>query len=178
MKRKYLLVNLLLLSSFGLFACGKQENSGNQTKYINVDPLEIEGFNKQYLPVKDKILKRQGNINICLEFDGAEEAYQKVANEYMRLHGGSVNVSIKQYTGNYSDYITNQMNTLDIVQGNFINNIENYCLNMYQDIYKENPYAGTNSEGDINYWGDVLTEEAYVSSKSATNATYILNSEN
>lgn len=82
MKRKYLLVNLLLLSSFGLFACGKQENSGNQTKYINVDPLEIEGFNKQYLPVKDKILKRQGNINICLEFDGAEEAYQKVANEY------------------------------------------------------------------------------------------------
>lgn len=57
MKRKYLLVNLLLLSSFGLFACGKQENSGNQTKYINVDPLEIEGFNKQYLPVKDKILK-------------------------------------------------------------------------------------------------------------------------
>lgn len=178
MKRKYLLVNLLLLSSFGLFACGKQENSGNQTKYINVDPLEIEGFNKQYLPVKDKILKRQGNINICLEFDGAEEAYQKVANEYMRLHGGSVNVSIKQYTGNYSDYITNQMNTLDIVQGNFINNIENYCLNMYQDIYKENPYAGTNSDGDINYWGDVLTEEAYVSSKSATNATYILNSEN
>ena len=96
----------------------------------------------------------------------------------MRLHGGSVNVSIKQYTGNYSDYITNQMNTLDIVQGNFINNIVNYCLNMYQDIYKENPYAGTNSEGDINYWGDVLTEEAYVSSKSATNATYILNSEN
>lgn len=181
MKKNYLSVGLLVLSSFGLFACNNDKpsnNSTNQTKYIDVDPLQIEGFDNQYLPVKEKIVKRQGNINVCLEFDGTEEAYKSVAQEYMRLHGGSVNVSIKEYTGAYSDYITNQMNTLDIVQGNFINNIENYCLNMYQDIYKENPYAGKNSDDEINYWSDVLTEEAYVSSKSATNATYILNSEN
>lgn len=179
MKKNYLSISILLLSSsITLFSCGSNTTSENQTKYIDADPILIDGFNTQLLPVKDKILKRQGNINICLEFDGTEEAYQSVADEYERLHGNSVNVNIKQYTGLYSDYITNQMNTLDIVQGNYINNIENYCLNMYQYIYKENPYAGKNSDDEINYWGDVLTEEAYISSKSATNATYILNSEN
>ncbi len=178
MKKKCLLIGVLALAGTLLAACGEEGAASSQTRYIDVDPLQIEGFNSQYLPVKDKILKKQGNINICLEFDGTEEAYQKVANEYMRLHGGSVSVNIKQYTGNYSDYIVNQMNTLDIVQGNYINNIENYCLNMYSNIYKENPYAGKDEYGDVNYWSDVLTEEAYVSSKSATNATYILNSEN
>ncbi len=178
MNKKCLLSSILALAGLALASCSSDSQSTTGGKYIDVDPLQIEGFNSQYLPVKDKIVKRQGNINICLEFDGAEEAYQSVADEYMRLHGGSVKVNIKSYTGTYSDYIVNQMNTLDIVQGNYINNIENYCLNMYSNIYKENPYAGKNSDGDINYWSDVLTEEAYVSSKSATNATYILNSEN
>lgn len=169
-----------LVSLLALTGCGGTNNSenGGKGQYIDVDPLQIENFNEQYLPVKDKILRKQGNINLCLQFDGTEDAWQALANEYQRLHGNSVRVNLKTYTGNYSDYIVNQMNTLDIVHGNLLTNIENYCTNMYQYIYKENPYAGKDDDGNVNYWSDVLNEEAYVSSQSASNATYILNSEN
>lgn len=178
---------LIAIASLSLVACSSNPSSTSDTSSgskddgtITVDP-NLEGltdFNSQYSPVKDSIQKRSGSIKVCLDFQGTEDAWNELGKEYSRLHGGQVVVKISKATGTYSDYISNQRNSLDIVQGNYVENIETKCIDLSSEIKKDNAYCGYDSSNKINKWKNVLDKAAYETESSESNNVYILNSEN
>lgn len=185
MKKIKILMPLLFVA-IPLAGCGNDTPSKpSDSKYITVDPKKFEGFNTDYNPVKDKILRQSGTISIALEFDGTEDAWQAVVDEYQRLHSTTgdasnspVKIELKKNISEYADYIENHLNTLNIVHGNQLKNTSTRCYNMYPYISRENAYCGADSSGNLNYWEDVLTEEAYITKSGEGNTTYIMNSEN
>jgi len=184
MKRLKVL-SLMIVLAAPLAACKSNTPDTPGSKYLNVDPLKIEGFDATYNPATSKILRQSGTISIALEFDGTEDAWQAVVDEYQRLHSTTgdknnspVKIELKKNISEYSAYIENHLNTLNIVHGNQLKNTSSRCYNMYPHIYRENGYCGQDGSGNLNYWEDVLNEEAYVTKSSEGNTTYIMNSEN
>lgn len=174
---------LLVLSSLTLVGCGSKT-----TEHTPQDPLNLEGFNTEYNPVKQKnqvntILKdakkTEGVINVALDFEGMQDAWKALGTEYSRLCGGAVTVNIVSglSSGEYEKRLkqeeTDPNTTWDIVQGNLLNNCSASCINMRTDFGTENSYAG-NKE-----WSEILDENAYVTDVSGqTDFTYLVNSEN
>lgn len=172
----------MLVSSFA-FGCGKKVNGGGNDdddfNAIQQQPLTLEGFNADYYPVADKIQQRSGVIDVVIQFDGTEIAWQALATEYERLHSGAVtvNVGVEGVQNNYKDRLNQELNgsntTWDIVQGNFVNDISSKCVNMSGAVSKKNAYAGNAS------WRSVLTTNAYqTDTTGASSSVYIINSQN
>ncbi len=175
MRKKIALFAICAAGLMSLAACGPEESTSKDVSgNITADPLNNLGLDEQYLPAKDSIKLRSGKINVCLEYEGTEEGWEALADEYMRLHGDQVVVNIKTPTGAYVDYIKNQQKDLDIIQGNYFTDIENRCQNLYSYLNKENGYCGKDG-GDVRFWQEVLEEEAY---SSSSNSLYMVNSEN
>ncbi len=175
MKKINAIFALCATTILALTGCNtKKDDPKGNTGNITADPLTDLGLDEKYLPVKESIKLRSGKINVCLEYEGTEEGWEALADEYSRLHSDQVVVNIKQPTGSYVDYIKNQQKDLDIVQGNYFTDVENRCQNLYSYLNKENGYCGKEGE-DVLYWQEVLEEEAY---SSSSNSLYMINSEN
>ncbi len=194
--KKILSILLLVALMVSLVACtgdtnpntqatGNTGTSGGTTdgveNPIKVDPLDLgDGFDADYYPVKEQIQQREGKIDVVILFDGSNAGWQAMADEYMRLHGGSVyvNLNTDYSSGTYADAltyeITNTKTDWDIVQGNIAGSlIEQYGINMYTYVNGTNAYAGNE------VWNTVIEQDAYITDKSGTNtSTYIMNSEN
>ena len=151
------------------------------TDTIRVEPLDLgSDFNPAYYPVKEKIMQREGKIDVVIVFNGLQPGWRALAREYERLHSGAV--TVKLYEDNYSSatykdaltyQITNKNTDWDIVQGNIVSSLINkYCINMYTYVNGRNAYAGNKT------WSNVIEEDAYITDKTGTNtSTYIMNSE-
>ena len=196
MKKKFLAVTCMALASmFALGSCnlmgGGGDSStdsaaqgGNKESIAAATPLD--GFDASLLPAADMIEKKQGQIDVVLVFEDTLSGWQALANEYQRLHKGSVVVKLNStYTeaSSYSQNLNNQVNNRDgewdIVQGNLFlgNGLHTYCIDMNTAVLGKNAYAGA-EDGEARTWKSVLTEDAYQSDKSgASNQTYIMNSE-
>lgn len=181
--KKSIIAFLCCITVIGsLTGCGNGGQGGSVAGAIEkVELQEIAGFNEDYLPDVSSITQQEGQIDVVLIFDGTEKGWEALAEEYMRLQGGYVNVKLDTtYTSAsiYTDKLKSEMQgstDWDIVQGNLAGTLkETYCLNMSSWITSNNPYAGSNV-----IWKDVLTENAYITDTSGENSTcYILNSEN
>ena len=156
-----------------------EQIKGMIDQYIEFQDLG-DDFDSDYYPDKTKIKQQEGQIDVVILFEGTEKAWEVVANEYERLHGGSVVVTLDTTwtAANYQETLVNQLQSgtteWDIVQGNLAGgNLDTYGMNMNSAIRGLNAYAG-----EDRYWKDVLMEDAYVSDKTGTSsATYIMNTE-
>ncbi len=198
-KLSILLLALLLVFSLALSSCtstvtpppaddddGENNNGGNDDvgvkNPISVDHLDLGAdFNSDYYPVKNQITQQQGKIDVVILFDGTEKGWQAMAEEYERLHDGSVvvNLNTTYASSTYPEalkyQVTDRNTDWDIIQGNLVNgsDLQQYCINMYTSITGNNGYAGNKK------WSTVIERDAYVTDKSGTStATYIMNSEN
>lgn len=182
-KRAVTMILAAAMAVTSLAGCGGSGSSaGGEGEVIDkVELLEIEGFDEAYLPDVSSIAQQGGQIDVVLLFDGTEKGWEALAEEYMRIQGGYVNVKLDTtYTSSavYVDKLRTELQgdtTWDIVQGNMVGeSIETYCLNMSSWLTSGNAYAGQNDN-----WKDVLTENAYITDTSGANSDcYIINSEN
>lgn len=171
---------------FGTAACGggtsagNSTSEGNKTEYISADPLTFDGFDNDYLPDKTKIQKREGTIRIALDFDGTQDGWQALADEYMRLQGDGVLIDVNSDLS--GDAYSKKLQTMaqtpetaewDIVQGNLLPNTSTSCVDMYGYLYQPNAYCGADNEA----WMDVLDSRAYTMETIASSSTYIINTE-
>lgn len=185
--------SILLITSFlsicSLASCNKSnEPAPDADTIVIADPLDLgEGFNEEYYPKKEdnkvpSIIRGSSTkmkIDIALDYDGTEEGWQALANEYMRLCGNAVTVNLVTGldTASYTDRLRNEENNpstdWDIVQGNLLNSVDGHCLNLADVIRSsKNPYAGNKA------WVDVVEESAYVTDVTgSSDATYLLNTE-
>ena len=173
----------LLLAICSLAGCSN--NSSNPKQSEPADPLDLgEDFNAEYYPKKEdnKVAAIVGGnkmkFDIALDFDGTEDGWQALADEYKRLSGGIVDVElIKQTTDMYIDKLRyeeeNPKTDWDIVQGNLLNKASEHCENLANVVRSQkNPYAGNKP------WLDVLNKEAYITDVTGgTSYTFMLNSE-
>ena len=175
---------MCLLATLAIAGCSKSE--GGKSKGPQ-DPLDLgPEFNENYYPNKEhnkvaSIVDGTSGmkIDVAINFEGTENAWQALANEYERLCGGIV--SVKLVTGldtaGYTERLrveeANPRTDWDIVQGNLMYDPDHHCQNLRQTIFTANPYAGNR------VWADVLEERAYTTDVSgSTDFTYLLNSEN
>ena len=185
MKKRILAVLLAsTLCISGLAGCGKGngDNSGDSVaNAITEKHMDLgEDFDEAYYPDESQIEQKQGKIDVVILFEGSQDGWKALADEYARLHGGQVAVMLNTdySSGTYQDAlryeITSNNTEWDIVMGNYVSDIVNtYCLNMYSYINEPNAYAGNNT------WSSVLEEDAYITDKTGANtSTYIMNSEN
>lgn len=195
MKKKFIAVTCIALASaFAFASCnlgggtstdGTSNSEGGGKKTIAA-PLTLDGFDSDYAPASELIEKKQGKIDVVLVFEDSISGWEALADEYERLHGGSVVVNLNStyteassYTQNLNNQVTNTDGDWDIVQGNLFlsGGTQTYCINMNTSVFDENAYAGA-EDGEARTWVDVLTEDAYITDKSgANNSTYIMNSE-
>lgn len=188
MKRKSIkkAVTMILaatMAAMSLAGCGGNGSGAGAVGDVidKVELLELEGFDETYLPDVSSIAQQGGQIDVVLLFDGTEKGWEALADEYMRIQGGYVNVKLDTtYTSSsvYVDKLRSELQgdtTWDIVQGNMVGeSIETYCINMSSWLTSGNAYAGQNGN-----WKDVLTENAYITDTSGANSDcYIINSEN
>ena len=165
-------------------ACGGTTENGGGTGTISANPLSVAelgaGFNTEYLPDASAIRQYSGKIDVCLDFEGTQEGWKALANEYQRLQGNAVIVNVNTtYAGSvYADRLNNELtnpNTdWDIVEGNLgYGSTRAACIDMYPSVSSPNPYCGTNKR-----WIDVLKSSAY-KTKEADNSgeCYIMNTE-
>ena len=162
-------------------------NSGNDPK--NVEPLDLgDKFNAEYYPKPEdnnvaNIVGKSSSkmrIDIAINYEGSEDAWDVVAREYERLCGGIVEVKLitgldtNSYTERLRNEEVNPNTDWDIVQGNLMNDPEAHAVNLRSTVQSsKNPYAGNKT------WADFLEEEAYITDKSGgTDFCYFLNSEN
>lgn len=174
---------MLLASMLGSFAgCKKNGNGTNTNKeFISVSNLNLgEKFNSAYYPETAKVKQRAGVIDVVIIFDGFEDGWIALKNEYERLHSGAVFVNLNtSFTQmNYQDKLLYELQNpassdWDIIQGNLTNGASSTkCINMYSEMNKENAYAGNK------VWSKVLEQDAYITDKTGENTTtYILNTE-
>ena len=147
----------------------------------NIELLDLgSDFSPNYYPDKTKLKQQEGCIDVAIVFEGAEKGWQALAAEYERIHSGGVvvqlntSLSADKYKETLNFEAGNSKTDWDIVQGNLLNDTAKYCVNMYADVYKKNPYAGVN-----HYWGNVLNREAYITgSVGSDTSVYLLNTEN
>lgn len=182
-KRVMAMILAAAMAAMSLVGCGGNGTGANKEGQAigNVELLEMEGFNGEYLPDISSIAQQGGQIDVVLLFDGTEKGWEALAEEYMRIQGGYVNVKLDTtYTSStvYTDKLRSELQgdtTWDIVQGNMVGEaIETYCINMSSWLTSANAYAGKNDN-----WKSVLTENAYITDTSGANSDcYIINSEN
>lgn len=128
MKTKNLIAGLLAAVMLLCVGCsgggtttGGNDISGNTGgdagtgEYISAKPLDIsqlgDGYNPNYMPDAASIKQRSGTIHVVLDFDGTQVGWQKVAEEYERLHSGKVDVVINtDYSGTmYGEKIISEL---------------------------------------------------------------------
>lgn len=190
MKKKIIVLFVSIISLFCFISCGGKTSSvpgdstgsGNsQSSSDGVKLLDLGSeFDENYYPDLSSMESAEGQIDVVILFDGTQDGWKAVADEYMRLHENSVYVKLNTtYTAStYGDKLLAEVkdkNTeWDIVQGNLIgNNLTQYCYNMSSTIRQANAYAGEDTS-----WKDVLSEEAYLTDKSGANTDcFILNTE-
>ena len=188
--KKFILPIALLMSVMALSGCNqKGEELPKGEDAVPQDPLDLgEEFNAEYYPKKENnrvatIVNGSSTkmkIKVALDFDGTEEAWQALANEYMRLCGNIVNVNLVTGldTASYTERVRNEeinpKTDWDIVQGNLLNSASDHCVNLMDTIRSsKNQYAGNKP------WVDVLEENAYITDVTgSTDYAYLLNSEN
>ncbi len=178
MKKRVFALLMAAALTVGLLAgCG--DKSGSNA--VSGDLMDLgEGFNADYYPDMELVEKKQGKIDVVLLFEGSQDGWQALADEYAKIHGGQVvvNLNTDYSSGTYAEALRYQVqdeNTdWDIVMGNYVSDlITTYGINMYSSINEANPYAGGET------WRNVLQEDAYITDKSGANtSTYIMNSEN
>ena len=185
-KNRFLALTALVIAGFGLSACGKDNGGGGggAKGMITVDPLTPEqlgpGFQKAYIPDKASIRQMSGKIDVCLDFEGTQVGWRAVAQEYERLHDGSVRVNVNDnlsgslYAEKLNAELLNPNTDWDICEGNLgYNKINAACVNMYSSFAAPNPYCGK----DV-IWDSVVAPEAKrASSSEASGRTLIVNSE-
>lgn len=185
MKKKVLSM-MLLASTLALAACGGGKDSGGSKG--PQDPLDLgPDFDANYYPNKEdnKVasivegVSGKMTIDVALNWEGTEKAWQVLEKEYERLCGNAVDVKLITGldTAGYTDRLrleeTNTKTTWDIVQGNLMNNLDDHSMNLRNYFYNTNPYAGNR------VWADVLEESAYnVDGSGSTENTFLLNTEN
>ncbi len=182
--KKCISMMLVAMMSISFAACnGGGTTSGSTTSDggSTIELLDLgEEFNDAYYPDVDSIPDLEGGIDVVILFDGTQDGWKAVADEYMRLHGGTVVVNLNtNYTDStYSDKVMAEVkdpNTKwDIIQGNLVGTtVAQYCLNMASSVYGKNVYAGKNV-----LWKDVLVSDAYITDKTGANTDcFIMNSE-
>ncbi|MBR4943167.1 MAG: extracellular solute-binding protein, partial [Clostridia bacterium] len=194
MAKKFVALSCLALAgAFAFGSCsllggggnsGDSSTSEGSTSGVNA-PKAIEGLAAEYTPAVELVKKQQGVINVVLVFENTLPAWQALADEYQKMHKG-VTITLNSNYSEADSYQQNLMNqalldnpTWDIVQGNLFNgNAADECYNMNTAINTENAYAGIDEYGEARIWSEVLTSEAYLSSKSGSNSdTYIMNTE-
>ena len=167
----------------------ENEGGGGNTDSGPAQPLDLgDKFNSEYYPkpednnVANIVGKSTSKmkIDIAINFEGQEEAWRVVADEYERLCGNLVEVKLvtgldtNAYTERIRNEEANPNTDWDIVQGNLMNDVESHAVDLRSTVQSsKNPYAGNKM------WVDFLEEEAYVTDKSgSTDFCYYLNSEN
>ena len=192
MKKKLAgVLSLALAAAFTFAGCGGDKGNNNNNSSASSSSTEPVGqdlelldlgdeFNSKYLPDLTNISKKEGLIDVAIVFEGTEKGWQALAAEYERIHGGGVvvklntSLSADKYKETLNFEAANSKTDWDIVQGNLLTDTTKYCVNMYADVYKKNPYAGANQ-----YWNGVLNREAYVTgSVGSDTSVYLLNTEN
>ena len=163
---------------------GGNSSAGETTGMISVAPLGVtelgEGFNADYLPDASAIKQRTGKIDVCLDFEGTQEGWKALADEYERLHDNGVTVNINtNYSGStYSETLNYELNNTntewDIVEGNLgYGSTRSHCIDMRNAINSYNPYCG-----EDRLWTEALLPAAYRTKEADTsNESYILNTE-
>ena len=184
--KKLILPFAMLLAMTVLSGCGNNKKNTGGTGEAQ-DPLDLgSGFNAEYYPKKEdnKVASlvdgsTKMKIDVALDFDGTEEAWQALADEYMRLCGNIVTVNLvtgldtASYTERLRNEEVNPNTDWDIVQGNLLNDSGSHCLNLRDVITSsKNPYAGNHP------WIDVIEEAAYVTDVTgSSDSTILLNTE-
>ena len=187
MKKKIASILFASILALSMTACGGGNDStggssgggeSGNTGTISKQPLTLENFNADYYPVSSEIKQMNGTIDVVIQFESTEPAWQALADEYQRLHSDAVtvNIGIEGIQSNYRDKLTTELNSgktdWDVVQGNLVNDLSAKCVNMAGAINKKNAYAGNVS------WKKVLTENAYKTDASGSSSVYIINSQN
>ena len=151
MKKKIIALFVSIISLFCFISCGGKTSSvpgdstgsGNsQSSSDGVKLLDLGSeFDENYYPDLSSMESAEGQIDVVILFDGTQDGWKAVADEYMRLHENSVYVKLNTtYTAStYGDKLLAEVkdkNTeWDIVQGNLIgNNLTQYCYNMSSTI--------------------------------------------
>ena len=155
-----------------------ESKGGEITDCITVQPLKLEGLNEKYLPVSSEIKQRSGQIDVVIQFESTEPAWEALAAEYQRLHSDAVtvNIGMEGVQGKYKDRLNTELNNpktdWDIVQGNLVSDLSAKCYNMAGAINKVNGYAGNLK------WSSVLNRNAYTTDTTgSTSSVYIINSQ-
>ena len=186
MKKTLVMPLLAALAVTSLIGCNKKTNKGDGKP---ADPLDLgEQFNADYYPKKEdnnvaNIVGKSSSkmkIDIAINFEDTEDAWEAVAKEYERLCGNLVEVKLvtgldtNAYTERIRNEEVNPNTDWDIVQGNLMNSPESHAVDLRSTVQSsKNPYAGNRT------WVDLLEEEAYITDTSgATDFCYYLNSEN
>lgn len=188
MKFKRLVLCLLVVAMLVCTGCtgdpSKDDKGGvNTGEYINQSVLDVselgDGFNPKYLPDASSIKQMSGTIHVVLDFDGTQYGWNRLAEEYERLHGGQVEVVINtDYSGTmYGEKIISELQNAntdwDIVQGNLGSYHTNAaCMHISSISDQINEYCGKNVQ-----WNDVLENIAFESIENHSTDTYIINSE-
>ncbi len=171
-------------TSSGGNSSGGNSSAGEVTGMISVAPLGAnelgDGFNADYLPDASNIKQRTGRIDVCLDFEGTQEGWKALANEYERLHDGGVTVNVNtNYSGStYSETLNYELQNTntqwDIVEGNLgYGSTRTHCIDMRNAINSYNPYCGE----DV-LWAEALQPAAYRTKEADTSSeSYILNTE-
>lgn len=184
--KKIAIGSCALATSLLLASCGggnKESTQNPSGEYISQSVLDVsrlgEGFNAKYLPDAKSIKQRSGKIDVVLDFDGTQYGWNKVAEEYERLHSGQVDVVINtDYSGTtYGEKIIaelqNSKTDWDICQGNLGSyHTNSACMHISSISDQANEYCGRNVQ-----WNDVLDDIAFQSIENHSTDTYIINSE-
>ena len=183
-----LALSLTMAFTVAFSSCGRKKadssstNSGTVEGMITTQAIKIDGLDSAYMPDVANIKQQEGSIDVAIVFDGTEKGWEALANEYERLHDGSVfvnlhtTISAKSYKETLNYEASGGKTEWDIVQGNLLNHqtLNAKCVNMHSSIYKTNSYAGNKKS-----WSSVLNTEAYITgSVGSDTSTYILNTEN
>ncbi len=113
-----------------------ESKGGEITDCITVQPLKLEGLDEKYLPVSSEIKQRSGQIDVVIQFESTEPAWEALAAEYQRLHSDAVtvNIGMEGVQGKYKDRLNTELNNpktdWDIVQGNLVSDLSAKCYNM------------------------------------------------
>ncbi len=185
MTKKGLISCLIAATMIVSTGCGGASTGGKGNKggYISQKVLDVkklgDGFNPKYLPDTSSIKQQSGKIHVVLDFDGTQYGWEKVAEEYERLHSKQVDVVINtDYSGTmYSEKIVSELQNTDtdwdIVQGNLGSyHTNSACMHISAISDQINEYCGTNMQ-----WNDVLEDIAFESIENHSTDTYIINSE-
>ena len=165
MKKSVLLV-ASLMSVCSLMGCNnsKNEPAPETDSIVLADPLDLGAeFNADYYPKKEdnKVLSiikgstSKMKIDVALDFDGTEEAWQALANEYMRLCGNAVTVKLvtgldtAAYTERLRNEEANPRTDWDIVQGNLLNSAHSSCYNLSDAIGLTKTQDSAKSQDDV-----------------------------